>query len=719
MKGRALCVIFALLLVACGDETVSQSSSCDRYWTQAKTEKDPATREKLFQKALDSSGRTNDLMQVPRLLIDFSDCLVQNNKPAKAEGFLNDALEKIRSALKSSEIDQSQERDLYKEQGRAEFVLARALAESNRPQEANKKFKSAIASHDRGLGNLDVKVEMNKQYISFLKKSGQLEEAEQIELESESTLTSVDDCDSLFEKARDLMVRGEMDKARRILVIAHLAAKKFGPTSNRYRDSLVHMARLEIACGNFARGKQLLLESMDKKNYPTGRGDGAEQRAFSLLGFCYELEGDLKRAAVLYADAGKSYPILPVEELKSLGQFLFKRNFKEEGLVAMRRALALGSAIKQFKRSDIVSLRAPITVALMKMKRYEEAAKILKDEFKEAAVSGSAEAYRSYLCRVSDTYLMPDLLVDDRRFLNGVKIPKRFSQNEQEMIRAMILARLGINYFRAKDYVKSEKLSREALKIGTKLNDRTTIGVAIFNIGDTYRRQNQFKEAEQWYQRGIVLWEKSGNRTAYIDDLYRLAELYDQWGKLKHAKASYLRQWDLLSNDPHPIDPARRFVVGCKIASNAIAEGKYDEARKWIEDTTNEYKKVNGNSQWFPSFIIYSKGDIAFGENRLDDALRLFNEELQYCKRNEKMLAKGMICNSFARILGVADKLLQSNRVEESLKVTDEVMNVFKEIPVGECPGIAQRLSSWITIARERKFQSQEAAWSAILAKHK
>ncbi len=658
-------------------------------------------------------------MQVPRLLIDFSDCLVQNNKPAKAEGFLKEALAKIRGALQSSELGQSQERDLYKVQARAEFVLARALAELDRPQEANEKFKAAIASHDRGLGNLDIKVEMNKQYINFLKKSGQEEAAEQIEIESESTLTSVDDCDVLFDKAKELMSRGEMDKARRILVIAHLAAKKFGPTSNRYRDSLVHMARLEIACGNFAKGKQLLLESMDKKNYPTGRGDGAEQRAFSLLGFCYELEGDLKQAAVLYADGGKAYPILPVEELKSLGQFLFKRNFKEEGLVAMRRALALGSAIKQLKRTDIMDLRTPVTVALMKMKRYDEAAKIIKDEFKEAAVSGSAEEYRSYLCRVSDTYLTPELLEDDRRFLNGVKIPKRFSQNEQEMRRAMILARLGINYFRAGDYVKSEKLSREALKIGTKLNDRTTIGVAIFNIGDTYRRLNQFKEAEPWYQRGIVLWEKSGNRTAYIDDLYRLAELYDQWGKRKEAKATYLRQWQLLSNDPHPLDPARRFVVGCRITSNTIVERKYDEARKWIENITSEYKKVNGNSPWFPSFVIYSKGDIAYGEDRFDDALRFFNEELQYCIKNEKVLAKGMICNSFSRIIGVADKLLQLNRVEQSLKAIDDVMNVFKERPIGDCPGVAQRLSSWVTIAKDRKFNSQEAAWSAILAKYK
>ncbi|MBX9691464.1 MAG: tetratricopeptide repeat protein, partial [Cyanobacteria bacterium] len=697
MRVRALGVVCALLLlVACGEETSTQSK-CDRYWFQAQTEKNPATREKLYQQALDGSGHSKDLMQVPRLLIDYADCLVENDKPARAETLLNDAITKIKNVLRTPHMDKGQERDSIKTEARAEFVLAKALAKLDRLEAADEKFKAAIALHDRGLGTLDVKVEMLKQYVDFLKKTGKNEKAEELGIESEASMTSVDDCDKLFNTADEFMARGEMAQARHVLSVAYLAAKKFGLKSNRYRDSLVHMGRFEIASGNFARGKEVLQQAMDPKDYPENRGIGNVERTAALLGFCSEVAGDTKAAEALYSQSAKSYAVLPVEELKKIGTLLVNRKFAREGLIALKRAWSLAKLSPKLTE-QASELKRKVFRLCVELKQYDEAIKITKEELKECELSGNTDGYRYYVCQLSDVLIAKDVM-EDRRFLSSIVIPKKFNRHGQDLVKIVVLARLGLNYMRAGDYEECDKKEHEALTLATKLKDTSAMGVATFNLGDSARRQMKFVEAERWYREGMALWENGDNRTAYLDDMFRLSELYCEWGKIKEAKELYFKQWELLGKHQHENDPDRRATVGCRMTAISIEQKNLDSARKWLAKSMSEVKKANSTNLWYQAFGIYSKGDIAFSADNFEEALKHYKEDLKFTRENKDNLQEGLFCNCIKRFLNVGDKFLVANRVDEAVKVVDIAMNAYGEIKAGACPDLHKRLEPWIKVA--------------------
>ncbi len=712
-------IALALPLLVSSCQTMPPEELCDRFWYQAKQSGSTNEARTLFEQAIEQGRRTGNGVKLAKVILDYGDFLLRDREPSAAVDQALSARQSLDATRSSPTFGSAENREREVMIAQAQFLLAKAYSELGRLEDAKKEYEQALALHDRVLGNMTKKLEMMRQYISLLKKMGKTEEASELEIKQQALYTTVDDCDRLVADSDKALEAGDIPAARRSLRIARLAAAKFGPSSNRFRDMLLHSAILEFVSGDMAKTKALLNEALDSVKHPIGNRSKRDQcRENVLLGFCYELDGNMVEANKLYELSSRQYPGGPSATLYTVAGYLVTQHKSDLLIKVAKRAYALCEALPDSvrkKQETSNKLLLMIADALLDTGRYDEARKYYKLMLDAATNSPAANVqhYRDCILRFSDYYRTSDNVQGDLDFLSRLVIPKRFNAGEVVLIRAAIAQRQASDLVLVNKLRAAEIKVLESLEFAKQSKDKNVICMSHLFLADILRVQERFDQAEENYKYVINYGIDSDVKVFEFEGSHHLAELYMRQKRYLEARDKFLQAWRLLKQNG--AGPASRSTdLAIRVSESEMALGRLDKAEKWAETARREFKRDNGIDPNFGSIYLYICADIAALRKDYGKALKLYKADLAYCEAHHDKVSKGMLENSIGRLINLADKMFERGLKKESLEVVDVSLNAYVRDKVTYPHGRA-RLERWIVLARKEGFDAQAERWRSLL----
>lgn len=252
------------------------------------------------------------------------------------------------------------------------------------------------------------------------------------------------------------------------------------------------------------------------------------------------------------------------------------------------------------------------------------------------------------------------------------------------------------------DLTRSERMYRQALRVGEEIGDRRSISVALNNLGVLLKDERRFDEARQMHERalairrdiadqawvavslaniGVVLFEQGRFREAAayyrqslaiardIDDrrgqvraLHNLAIIDRSLGNLAAARASYEESLATRAT----LGDRRGLVMGrVELGAVQLAQGEIDHARRTAESAlalAREIPLKPGEAQ-----ALYALGEIALASGDLVAARRFHEQALSI---REEMKETRTILESR---LALATLTLEEGRPAAALRAAHDI----------------------------------------------
>lgn len=164
---------------------------------------------------------------------------------------------------------------------------------------------------------------------------------------------------------------------------------------------------------------------------------------------------------------------------------------------------------------------------------------------------------------------------------------------------------IGIVYLDLKKYDSAVKYTDLALAIRLKNNDKTGIALSYNNMGLIFLRQQKFAESFPYYDKAVALYKEAGDKEGLSLIYYNIAVSHREMKQYAEAEKYAKLSLELASG----LGSLTRTMEGQECLSSIYkAEGKHELALE-------QYK----------AFIV-SRDSL----NNLEDAKRIFQEDLQY-----------------------------------------------------------------------------------------
>ncbi len=201
------------------------------------------------------------------------------------------------------------------------------------------------------------------------------------------------------------------------------------------------------------------------------------------------------------------------------------------------------------------------------------------------------------------------------------------------------LSTLGVAYFEAGNFNKSQKCYFESLELLKKFGYENTADYVLVmnNLAVLYYQQGDFFGAEQYYLKAQEIRKKiiGENHPDYIYTLNGLAVLYHESGNYKKAEPLYLQGLELAKNEE--LDSEEKFTLLTNLAELYELTGRFNEA-------ADTYRNA------------YQLGWKLYGKNNLDFAKLLKKVAGFYKKYKEFSIADSLYTESLLAINNAVGK---------------------------------------------------------------
>ncbi len=715
LKG-VLALALPLLVSSC--QSMPPEELCDRLWYQAKQTGSATEARTLFEQAIDQGRKSGNGAKLSTVTLDYGDYLLRDGDASGAAKQALAARQDLDAARNSPTFGSAENREREVMIARSQYLLAKAYTELGRLQEAKTEYEQALVLHDRVLGNMTRKLEMTRQYISLLKKMGKTSEASELEIKQQALYTTVDDCDRLIQEAAKALDSGDITAARKSLRIARLAAEKFGPSSNRFRDTLLHSAICEFVGGDMVKAKSLLEEALDPSKHPGNRTKRDLCREYVLLGFLYELEGNMVEANKLYEISADLFPGGPSATLYTVAGYLQKQHNNDLMIKVAKRAYAKCEEIP-----DSVPRKADTSAKLLRMiadglrdtGQPDEAHKYYKKLLDKVAASPKSDAYlfRDCVLRLSDSYLTNNDVSADLDFLSKLAIPVRFTGKHALLIRTIVAQRQSADLAIINKLEEAEVKALDAIDLAKQTGDKNVICLSQLYLADIYKLQQRYEESEAQYKNVIKHGIDKDVKVFVFDGLMHLAEGYMRQKRFSEARDKFLEAWRIHRrfDDEQPSRPA---YLALRIAESETYCGHFDESDRWVEIARREFKRVKGVDPTFGSICLYTSADNAALRKDFDRAFEIYKQDLSYCELHSGKLGPGMVENAIDRLIDLADKMFKLGMKQQSVDIVDVSLNAYVRDKIAN-PNSRARFQQWIGLARKEGFDKEAGRWARLL----
>lgn len=164
----------------------------------------------------------------------------------------------------------------------------------------------------------------------------------------------------------------------------------------------------------------------------------------------------------------------------------------------------------------------------------------------------------------------------------GIAVAQSQTQNGDELSRADMLAKQGVDRCNAGKFAEAERLLREALAIRERLlpSDSIVIGTTLNDLGAALHYQSRFEEAEALYKRSIPLLARRPEEHAdCVAAMANLASIYREQKRMEEAAAMYAQILPSLSG-PNPVNELAAATVLNDYGMFLKARGNWEGAEK-------------------------------------------------------------------------------------------------------------------------------------------
>ncbi len=231
------------------------------------------------------------------------------------------------------------------------------------------------------------------------------------------------------------------------------------------------------------------------------------------------------------------------------------------------------------------------------------------------------------------------------------------------------------------DPVKAVGYSREALNLGTEINDRRGIAAAYNNIGIAYKNQGAFDKALEFYINALKIYEALENKEGIASTKNNIANIYAVKSEFGQA-IKYLEESQKLLTE---LNDQQKLVGTLNNLGNINSSLQiYDKALEYFNQSFQLSEKI-GMPFADP---LNNIGNVYFKQNNFQRAIEFHLRALELDKKSNNKL--GML-NALANI-GIA--YTKANQPQPALKYLNEAYTLARELQVNtEMPEILKNSS--------------------------
>jgi tetratricopeptide (TPR) repeat protein len=231
------------------------------------------------------------------------------------------------------------------------------------------------------------------------------------------------------------------------------------------------------------------------------------------------------------------------------------------------------------------------------------------------------------------------------------------------------------------DPVKAVGYSREALNLGTEIDDSRGMAAAYNNIGVAYKNQGAFEKALEFYINALKIYETLDNKEGMASTRNNISNIYSIKGDYGQA-IKYLEEARNLLTE---LNDQQKLIGTLNNLGNIHYNLQmYDKA---LENFTESFQLSEKTGQPFAD-PLNNIGNVYFSQNNLQRSIEFHLRALEIEKKANNRL--GML-NTLANI-GIA--YTKANQPQPALKYLNEAYALARELQVNtEMPEILKNSS--------------------------
>lgn len=250
-------------------------------------------------------------------------------------------------------------------------------------------------------------------------------------------------------------------------------------------------------------------------------------------------------------------------------------------------------------------------------------------------------------------------------------VTKKVNTLENDSIKTKYLFEIATEYYHLKDNKSSLKVSKAIYKNAVKSNDSSTIGKALYFIGDSY--DNFIKDsAYYYYKESEKIFRLTKNEDKLAKVLYYKALLLFYEGNYTESEIETIKALNHLKTINNPDLEYRCYT---NQGYNHLKLGELDKALYYFKEAEKVLKKLEDSSE----FYLYSVINIT-------DICNVYDEKGEYKKSVEelKKVASKKLKTKFSTIYSavignIAYSIMKTGNYKEAKKYYDEAIQIAKQ----------------------------------------
>ena len=210
------------------------------------------------------------------------------------------------------------------------------------------------------------------------------------------------------------------------------------------------------------------------------------------------------------------------------------------------------------------------------------------------------------------------------------------AETNQPEVQVEMYDRLAFAYHELERYDKMEEMAREALRLSTSLfgDSHETIAVAMTQLGDALRHQNDLAQAEPLLRDGVTMSLKLvGTNADTVVALYELGQLYQAQNRRVEAEQLYRQGWAARSQLIGRNEREAAFAALNHLTGLLKDQGRYAEAEELLTNGVASARETLDEDHPTRVHFMRTLGDIYLAQGRYHDAEVLLKQVLDASRR--------------------------------------------------------------------------------------